>query len=185
MEIDEMKRVIRRNLVADGSRRENDAEHSWHFAVAAMVFAEYAQSAQVDISRAIRLALVHDLVEVYAGDTFAYDKEGYETKNQRERDAADKLFSILPEEQGREIRALWEEFEDMETETSMYANSIDRIMPLLLNYRTEGYTWRLRDDINSESVYARMAPIKEGMPPLWEAVCELVEDSVKKGYLKR
>ncbi len=185
MEIDKMKNVLRRNLIADGSRRENDAEHSWHFAMAAMIFAEYSGKDKIDINRVIKMALVHDLIEVYAGDTFAYDKEGYEDKEKREQEAADKLFNILPEEQGKEFRTLWEEFEEIKTDESKYANSIDRFMPLLLNYNTEGHTWRLRDDITSKSVYKRMEPIKTGIPKLWETVCFMIEDSIKKGYLKR
>ena len=185
LEVDKMKTVLRRNLIADSSRRENDAEHSWHFALAAMIMAEYAHTDNIDLVRVIKMALVHDLVEVYAGDTFAYDTEGYEDKEKREKDAADKLFSILPVGQAEEIRALWDEFEEIKTDESKYANSLDRFMPLLLNYNTEGHTWRLRDDITSKSVYKRMEPIKTGMPALWDTVCFMIEDSIDKGYLKR
>jgi len=185
LEVDKMKNVLRRNLVSDGTRRENDAEHSWHFALAALIMAEHAHTDKIDITRVIKMALVHDLVEVYAGDTFAYDKEGYEDKEKRELEAADKLFSMLPENQASEIRALWDEFEEIKTDESKYANSLDRFMPLLLNYNTEGHTWKLRDDITSESVYKRMEPIKTGMPALWDTVCFMIEDSIDKGYLKR
>lgn len=185
IEIDEMKRVLRRNLIADGSRRENDAEHSWHFAMAAMVLKEYAFSDKVDISHVVKMALVHDLVEVYAGDTFAYDSEGYTDKAIREKEAADKLFALLPHGQGDFFRALWEEFEEFKTENSVYANSLDRFMPLLMNYNTCGHTWRLRDDITSASVYKRMEPIKTGMPKLWDVVCEIIESSIERGYLKK
>lgn len=183
MEIDEMKKVLRRNLIKDGSRRENDAEHSWHFAVAAMVLAEYAP-AKIDVGHVVKMALVHDLVEVYAGDTFAYDADGYEDKEKREQEAADKLFSILPQGQREEIRALWEEFEEIKTDESKYANSLDRFMPLMLNFVTKGHTWKLRDDITKESVYKRMAPIEKGIPPLWEIVEKIINESIKRGYLK-
>ena len=185
VEIDEMKRVLRRNLIADGSRRENDAEHSWHFALAAMVLKEYAHSDKINFDRVVKMALVHDLVEVYAGDTFAYDKKGYEDKQKREKEAADKLFSILKDGQGEDLRRLWEEFEKNATDEAKYANSLDRFMPILMNYNTEGHTWRLRDDITSESVYKRMEPIKTGMPMLWDTVCEMIEECIKLGYLKR
>ena len=114
VEIDKMKLVLRRNLVADGSKREDDAAHSWHLAIMAMILEEYSAE-KIDVNRVIKIALVHDLVEVYAGDTFAYDSKGYEDKEQRERDAADKLFGMLEGEQSTEIRALWDEFEAVET----------------------------------------------------------------------
>ena len=185
MEIDEMKKVLRRNLIKDGSRRENDAEHSWHLAVSAMVLAEYAGEKDTDISHVLKLALVHDLVEVYAGDTFAYDTKGYEDKEQREKDAADKLFSLLPDGQSEEFRTLWDEFEENETKESKYANALDRFMPLLLNYQTKGHTWKLQDNITSESVYKRMEPIKTGMPEVWAVVEEIIADSIRLGYLKK
>ena len=185
MEIDEMKNVLRRNLIKDGSRRENDAEHSWHLAVSAMVLSEYAGEKDTDISHVLKLALVHDLVEVYAGDTFAYDTKGYEDKEQREKDAADKLFSMLPDGQSEEFRALWDEFEENKTNESKFANALDRFMPLLLNYQTKGHTWKLQDNITSESVYKRMEPIKTGMPEVWAVVEEIIEDSIRLGYLKK
>lgn len=185
IEVDKMKGILRQTLTADGAKRENDAEHSWHFALAAIIFKEYAHSDIIDFDRVVRMALVHDLVEVYAGDTFAYDKKGYEDKEKREKEAADKLFSILDEEQGNELKGLWVEFEQNATPEAKYANALDRFMPLLLNFKTEGHTWKLRDDITSASVYERMEPVKYGIPPLWEVVCGIIEESVKRGYLKR
>ena len=182
IEIDKMKLVLRRNLVADGSKREDDAAHSWHLAIMAMILEEYSAE-KIDVNRVIKIALVHDLVEVYAGDTFAYDSKGYEDKEQRERDAADKLFGMLEGEQSTEIRALWDEFEAVETAESKYANAIDRIQPLLLNYLTNGHTWKL-GSVSSAQVYKRMDIIRTATPELWDIVEGVIRDSLKKGLLK-
>ena len=127
-EIDKMTSVLRRTLLIDRSRCENDAEHSWHIAVMALLFAEHAVE-KVNILHAVEMMLVHDLVEIYAGDTFAYDEVGYLNKAQREQDAADKLFAMLPEEQGLYIRTLWEEFEAATTPEARYADCLDKIQP--------------------------------------------------------
>ena len=138
MEIDRMKSVYRRTLLIDHSRRETDAEHSWHFALMALLLAEYA-GPDVKIDRVIRMALVHDLVEIYAGDTFAYDGDGKKTQHAREQQAADKLFSHLPADQGPQLRALWEEFDAMETPDARFAAAIDRLQPFLNNCLTGSY----------------------------------------------
>lgn len=182
VEIDKMKQILRRNLIADGSRREDDAAHSWHLAVMAMILEEYSAE-KIDINRVIKIALVHDLVEVYAGDTFAYDSKGYEDKEQREKDAAAKLFGMLESEQGAQIRSLWDEFEAGETAEAKYANAIDRIQPLLLNYLTNGHTWRL-GNVTSAQVYKRMDIIRTATPELWNIVEGVIADSIKKGILR-
>lgn len=182
VEIDKMKQVLRRNLVADGSRREDDAAHSWHLAVMAMILEEYSAE-KIDVNRVIKIALVHDLVEVYAGDTFAYDSKGYEDKEQREKDAADKLFGILEPSQGAQIRALWDEFEAGETAEARYANAIDRIQPLLLNYLTDGHTWK-QGGVTSAQVYKRMDIIRTATPELWSIVEGVIKSSLEKGILK-
>ena len=128
-------------MLIDGSRRENDAEHSWHIAVMALLFSEYATE-PVDVARAAKMCVVHDLIEIYAGDTFAYDLEANKGKAEREAAAADKLFAQLPAEQGAEIRSLWEEFDAMNTPDSKYAACMDRLQPFLHNTLTEGHTWR-------------------------------------------
>ena len=180
--IDEMKNVLRRNLVVDGSRRENDAEHSWHLAVMAMILEEYSAD-KVDISKVLKIALVHDLVEVYAGDTFAYDVKGNEDKLDREIMAAEKLFGILKDGQGDEIRALWDEFEAKETAESKYANAIDRLQPLLLNYLTNGHTWKL-GDVHAPQIYKRMDIIRTATPELWHIVEGIISTSIESGLLK-
>lgn len=168
-EIDKMTSVLRRTLLIDGSRRENDAEHSWHIAVMAMLFAEYAAE-KVNVMHAVEMMLVHDLVEIYAGDTFAYDVNGYESKAARENAAADKLFAMLPTEQGKHIRALWEEFDAVQSADAKYANCLDRLQPFYHNMLTEGHTWRNSDfPTNSTLVRKRMALVGEFMPEvhLW------------------
>ncbi len=178
--IDEMKNIFRRNLIADGSRRENDAEHSWHLAMLAMLLEEYSAE-KVDIERVLKIALVHDLIEVYAGDTFAYDTKGNEDKHEREVQAADKLFGMLDPVQGAEIRALWDEFEAMETAESRYANAIDRIQPLILNYLTDGHTWKT--GVTSAQIYKRMDIIRTATPELWHIVEGIINTSIQAGIL--
>ncbi|MBR3780071.1 MAG: HD domain-containing protein [Clostridia bacterium] len=180
--IDEMKNVLRRNLVSDASRRENDAEHSWHLAVMAMILEEYSAD-KVDISKVLKIALVHDLVEVYAGDTFAYDVKGNEDKLDREIMAAEKLFGMLKDGQGDEIRALWDEFEAKETPESKYANAIDRLQPLILNYLTNGHTWKL-GDVHAPQIYKRMDIIRTATPELWHIVEGIISTSIESGLLK-
>ena len=182
IEIDEMKRILRMNLHADGSKRENDAEHSWHLAVMAMILEEYCAD-KIDIGRVIKIALVHDLVEVYAGDTFAYDSKGYEDKEEREKQSADKLFGMLESEQGAYFRALWDEFEAKETPESRYANAVDRLQPLLLNYLTDGHTWKL-GDVHAPQILKRMDIIRTATPELWHIVEGIISTSIEKGILK-
>lgn len=182
IEVDKMKTILRRTMLVDETRRENDAEHSWHFALMAMVLFEYAGE-QVNQERVLKMALVHDLVEVYAGDTFAYDTKGYEDKDAREKASADKLFAILPTDQGTEIRGLWEEFDAMETPDAQYASAIDRLQPFINNIMTGGYTWKL-NDVKSEQVYRRMDAVRIAMPEVWPAVDRMIQDSIRKGWLK-
>lgn len=182
IELDQMKNVLRQTLLADGSRRESDAEHSWHLAMFAMVLAEHAEE-PIDISRVIRMVLVHDLIEIYAGDTFCYDKKGNEDKARREAAAADRLYAMLPAEQGAEYRALWEEFDRMDTPDSRFAAALDRIQPLLNNYLTEGHTWKL-GNVKSAQVYERMDPVRTGFPKAWPVVEKIIRTSIEKGYLK-
>ncbi len=185
IEVDKMKNVLRQTLIADGSRQETDAEHSWHFALMAMTLAEYAKDRdKINIDRVVRMALVHDLVEVYAGDTFCYDEKGNEDKAQREADAADKLFALLPEDQAREYRGLWEEFDAGETHDAAYANAIDRLQPLVNNHLTYGHTWK-KGSVTSDKVYKRMEPVKEAMPVVYELVEWIIETNVQNGNLKR
>ena len=181
LEIDKMKKILRQTILTDYSRQENDAEHSWHISVMAMVLAEYADES-VDISRVIRMTLVHDLIEIYAGDTFAYDAAGNQDKKARENAAADRLFAMLPADQGSEIRNLWEEFDRMESPDAIFAAALDRLQPLLHNFVTEGHTWKR--GVTSEQVRKRMAVIEKANPRLFEVVNTVIDESLEKGYLK-
>lgn len=183
IEIDKMKTVLRQTLLMDKSRQETDAEHSWHFAMMAWVLEAYAADKTININRVIKMALLHDLVEIYAGDTFAYDTAGYESKLQREQEAADQLFALLPVEQAKEYRALWEEFDAMVTPDAKYASAIDRLQPFISNYMTEGHTWA-KYQVEKSAVYKRMAPVKEAIPELWEFVEEVIQEACDKNYLK-
>ena len=183
-EIDRMTGVLRRNLLIDRSRRENDAEHSWHIAVMALVFEEFAVQ-KVNVLHAVEMLLVHDLVEIYAGDTFAYDVNGYKDKAQREQRAADKLFSQLPPEQGKYIRSLWEDFECRSTPDARYADCLDKLQPFLHNTFTEGHTWKAEDIRTVRSqVEQRMSALKDFMPEVHRWVETNIGNAVAKGWLK-
>ena len=182
VEIDRLKQVLRQTTLIDASRRENSAEHSWHLAMMALVLAEYAP-AGVDVQRAIHQVLIHDLVEIDAGDTFCYDAAGHDDKAQREQRAADRIFGLLPEAIAQELRQLWDEFEAQATPTARFAASLDRIQPLLHNWQTQGGTWK-QHHISRAQVMQRMAPVETGAPELWPFVLEVIDESVEAGYLK-
>lgn len=150
----------------------------------AMLLSEYAAEKNIDILHVIKMVLIHDLVEIHAGDTFCYDEKGYEDKDEREQKAADRLFNILPSDQAQEIMALWREFEEMKTPEAAFASSLDRFQPLLLNYNTGGHTWQ-RPGITSEKVLKRNDVAEENAPAIYEYVQELIENSIAKGILKR
>ena len=180
-EIDKMTGVLRRTLLLDRSRRENDAEHSWHIAVMALLFEEYAKE-PADIGRVAEMCVVHDLVEIYAGDTFAYDTEGNRDKAAREAAAADRLFGSLPEEQGKRIRSLWEEFDAMETADAKYAACLDRLQPFLHNTLTDGHTW-VEGGTNRAAVEKRMAVVREFMPEVYQWIDANLDRAAGKGWL--
>ncbi len=166
----------------DRSRRENSAEHSWHIALLVPVLAEYSKETDVDLLHVMKMLLIHDLVEIDAGDTYCYDDKGREDQARRETIAADRIFGLLPADQVAEFRALWDEFEKRETPESEFANALDRVQPFLHNYFTDGQTWQA-NNINSRQVHERMRPVKDGAPDLWDYVNALIGDAVKKGIL--
>ena len=184
-EIDKMTSVYRKTLLIDRSRAENDAEHSWHIAVMALLFEEYAVE-KVDLHHAMEMLIVHDLIEIYAGDTFAYDVEGNKTKAVREEAAAEKLFSILPSEQGAKIRALWEEFDAHSTPDARYADCLDKLQPYFHNIMTEGFTWRnaiAGRRTTRKQVEQRMSPLKDFMPEVYKWVEHTMNEAVRQGWL--
>jgi putative hydrolase of HD superfamily len=181
LEIDALKGVLRRSYLLAGDRPENSAEHSWHVAVMAVLLAEHANE-RVDTSRVVRMLLVHDLVEVDAGDTYVYDSAGVEAKAEREARAATRLFGMLPEDQGRELRALWDEFEEGRTADARFATALDRLMPVLHNVHTAGRSWR-EHGITADRVIARNAAISRGSRKLWEYARALIDGAVAAGDL--
>lgn len=183
IEIDKAKRIFRQNVVIGTERNEDDAEHMWHLAVMALLLSEYSKD-DVDILQVIKMVLIHDLVEIDAGDTFCYDEKGYLDKDEREQKAADRLFNILPSDQAEEIMKLWREFEDLKTPESRFASCLDRLQPLILNYNTNGHTWK-KPEVTSEKVLKRNELLKENTPKLWDYAKEIIESSIKKGTLKR
>lgn len=184
-EIDKMTSIYRKTLLIDRSRAENDAEHSWHIAVMALLFEEYAAE-KVDLHHALEMLIVHDLIEIYAGDTFAYDTEGNKSKAARENAAADKLFSILPPEQGLKIRALWEEFDAHATPDARYADCLDKLQPYFHNILTEGFTWRnaiAGQRTTRTQVEERMSPLKDFMPEVHRWVRKSMVHAIEQGWL--
>jgi len=179
--IDKLKNVVRRTLLTDASRNENSSEHSWHTAVMAGLLAEHA-AGPVDANRAMQMMLVHDVVEVDAGDTYAYDPAGNATKVARELAAADRIFGLLPPDQRDHFRALWDEFEEMRTPESRYANALDRAQAALLNFHSNGIAWK-EHGITASQVMERMQPVKDGAPGLWPMIEQIVSQATEKGYL--
>jgi putative hydrolase of HD superfamily len=181
-EIDRLKGVERRTRLVDRSRLENSAEHSWHAALAALVLAGHAPPG-TDIAHVVRILLVHDLVEVDAGDTFAYDPAAQVDKAARERAAADRIFGLLPPALGAELRGWWEEFEAGATREAKMANALDRFAGLLQNWAGgDGGTWR-HHRVTREAVMARMEPIRDGLPALWPTAVAIVEEAAAAGHL--
>ncbi len=181
LEIDKLKGVLRRSYLVGVDRKENSAEHSWHLAMMAMALVEHANE-PVALARVIKMVLIHDIVEVDAGDTYCYDTEGSAEKEEKERGAAERLFGLLPPDQGSELRALWEEFEARQTPDAKFAAALDRLMPLMHNYHTQGRAW-LEHGIHRTQVIERNSPIGEGSTKLWEIAESLIDDAVEKGYL--
>ena len=181
LELDKLKAVVRQTLLTDGSRRETDGEHSWHIATMAHVLAEYAPPA-TDIGRVTAMLLVHDVVEIDAGDTFIHDEVGARDKEARERAAADRLFGLLPDDQRDQFRALWEEFEAKATPEAIFADALDRMQPILNNFATQGGSWR-QHAVTADKVLRLVARIDRGAPALGAYTRELVAEAVRRGYL--
>lgn len=179
-EIDKLKSIYRQTLLIDGSRNENDAEHSWHLSVMAMLLSEYVDG-DINILKVLKMLIIHDLVEVYAGDTFCYNKDANKDKRKRELDAAGRLFGKLPEKQCKEFFGLWEEFEQAKTLEARFASAIDRFQPLFHNYCTNGHTWK-KHGVKYEEVYNRVEFISVVAPQLWEYIKSILQESLQKGY---
>jgi putative hydrolase of HD superfamily len=182
-EIDKLKAVLRRTRLPGSNRLENSAEHSWHITLMAVVLAEHAASAEIDLLHVVKMLLIHDLVEIDAGDTFGYDTAAHSDKHEREIRAAERIFGLLPADQAAEFRALWDEFEAEKTPTARFALSLDRLGAVILNYASDGGSWR-EHGITADRVYARNESISPGSPALWKYAAGLIDDAVAKGHLK-
>jgi len=183
LETDQLKSVVRQTLLPGARRQENSAEHSWHLALMAILLAEHARDAGVDLLRVVKMALVHDLVEIDAGDTYIYDEAGQRDRAARETAAADRLFALLPSDQGAAFRALWEEYEAGETPEARFVEALDRLQPLLLNFHTQGAQWHTHG-VTVGQVIARNRVMGEGAPALWAYAERLIHEAVESGYLR-
>ncbi len=180
-EVDKLKSVLRRTSLMDGSRQENSAEHSWHIALAAMVLVDYSNVA-IDLSRVMRLLLMHDIVEIDAGDTFAFDMTGKASQAARENVAATRLFGLLPIPQRDEFLDLWAEFESNETPEAKFATALDRLLPVLQNFANQGGTWRAHG-LHRGQVNQRLSPIGDGAAEVWAYVEEILDQAQMLGYI--
>ena len=181
-EVDKEKNIFRQTYLADGKRKENDAEHSWHLALAAVLAKEHMKE-DADLGRVMTMVLIHDLVEIDAGDTYAYDTEGAATKREREVKAADRIFGILPEDQGTYLRELWDEFEAYETVEAKYAHLLDNFQPLMLNDASDGKSWE-EHGVHKSQVCRRNARIPETSEIVWEKMLEIMDKHIEKGHLQ-
>ena len=181
LEADKLKSILRRTPLIDNSRQENSAEHSWHLTLAAVTLFEYAPDG-TDLLQALRLLIVHDLVEIDAGDTFAYDPAQQESKEERERAAAERIFGLLPADLAGQCRGWWDEFEAMLTPSARFANALDRLQPLLLNMHSGGGSWRTHRVARSQ-VLRRMIPIQSWVPAAWPFVLDIINRASAAGLI--
>ena len=183
LEMDKEKGIGRQTYILNALRKENDAEHGWHLALMTILLAEYANE-KIDVSRTVEMVTIHDVVEIDAGDTYAYDDAGNATKAERELKAANRIFGILPEEQGKYFMDLWLEFEAASTPEAKFATAIDSVQPLMLNNASNGLAWREHGVAASKVQERALKKIKPGSEKLYEMVLDIIEDNVKKGNLK-
>lgn len=182
LEIDKVKNIFRQTTLSDGNRKENDAEHSWHIALMAILLKEHAED-EVDVLKVMTMVLLHDLVEIDAGDTYAYDSVGMQSKREREVKAADRIFGLLPEDQGAYFRALWDEFEAYETADAKYAHLLDNFQPMLLNDASDGVSWR-EHEVKKSQIYKRNERIEETSKVIWEKMQEVVAKNIALGNVR-
>ncbi|MBZ0300001.1 MAG: HD domain-containing protein [Anaerolineae bacterium] len=183
LEVDQLKQVLRRNYLINGERRENSAEHSWHIVLAATILAEYSDE-PVDLRHVLKMLAVHDIVEIDAGDTFAYDVAGNADKDTREQTAADRIFGLLPDDQRDELRALWDEFEALVSPEARFARAVDMLMPMLHNRYSGGRGWQ-ENGVTSGQVLKRQIQIGAASGTLWEKAQAVVAEAVALGYLSK
>lgn len=183
LEIDKVKNIFRQTHLSGHGRNENDAEHSWHMAIMAYLLKEYSNE-KVDIGKVMLMCLIHDIVEIDAGDTYAYDEAGLKTQKERETAAKERIFSLLPEEQKAELAALFDEFEAYETAESKFAHAMDNLQPLILNHSNGGGDWKAHN-VSASQVYKRQSKTRLGSEKLFEVTNRIIQENVEKGNLRR
>jgi len=182
VEMDRLKEIFRQTVLTQSRRAENDAEHSWHLCLCVITLAEHANRPGMDILRVLKMVILHDLVEIDAGDTFAYDTVGMAGQHEREARAADRIFGLLPDDQAIEFRALWDEFEERKTLEARFAAAVDRFQPMLLNVRTQGHAWK-KHGVTQPRVIARNQHVADGSVALWEYAARMIQEAVDRGDL--
>ncbi len=182
VEVDKLKEIFRQTVLIQSRRAENSAEHSWHFALMIVVLAEHSNHQPLDVLRILKMVLIHDLVEIDAGDTFAYDTKLMADQHEREAKAATRIFGLLPPDQTAEFRALWDEFETGATPEARFAAACDRFHPMLLNCLTDGHAWQ-KHGVTLDRVLARNAHVAQGSQTIWEYAVRMIDDAVTKGHL--
>jgi len=181
IEIDRLKQVYRQTYLTDGSRFENSVEHSWHLAMMVLVLSEYTNDGNLDLFRVMKMVLIHDIVEIDAGDTFLYDDDLLKNKKERETNAADRIFNLLPTDQAESFREIWDEFEARKTREAKFAAALDRLQPMLHNVITKGKSWR-QHGVKKNQVERKGCHMKEGSAVLWEYALRLLESAEAEGY---
>lgn len=181
IEIDKLKNVIRQNYIADGTRKESDTDHSWHLAMMCFLLEEHSNK-EIDLLKTIKMVLIHDIVEIDAGDTYAYDKNGEGDKRERELLAAERIFNILPEDQAKKMRILWDEFEEGETAEAKFANTLDKVQPAILNNKSGGKSW-LEHGVEYSQVLERNKNTAEGSQVLWDYIEDILDENVENGKI--
>jgi putative hydrolase of HD superfamily len=181
LEVDKLKSIVRQNYLMNGSRREDDADHSWHLALMCAILSEYANE-KIDVIKTMTMVLIHDIVEIDAGDTYAYDASANTSKRERELAAADRIFHLLPADQAEEMRSLWEEFEEGNTPEAKFAVTLDHMQPMLLNAGSDGRSWK-EHQVTLSQVMKRNETTHEGSETLWEYQYEIMKQQVEKGNL--
>lgn len=182
VEIDKLKHIERQSALCDGTRQENDSEHSWHIALMAILLSEYANSLDIDQLKVVKMLLIHDLVEIDAGDTFAYDVIGNSDKAKREREVANLIFGILPDDQKEELLSLWEEFESLSTPEARFASALDKLQPLILSFNNKGWSWK-KHGVASSQILESKKEMVNGSEDLWEYAKRLIQESIDAGFL--
>ncbi|MEI3166744.1 MULTISPECIES: HD domain-containing protein [Eubacteriales] len=182
LEIDKEKNIFRQTHLSGHGRNENDAEHAWHMAIMAYLLQEYSNE-KIDVARVMLMCLIHDVVEIDAGDTYAYDAEGLKTQKAREEAAKERLYSMLPEDQKADLTAIFDEFEERKTPEAKFARALDNLQPLLLNNSNDGGDWR-NHDVTAEKVYERQSRTREGSEKLFEVTDKILKENIAKGNLK-